>query len=589
MALLWLILLAVATVGQSPALPAERFVATWSDGSRTTSEEVRDWGTSGDAPRLGDRPLFNAANPARSLVDTTQQVASADGPWIEFVGGDRLPGRVIGPATANSFLLVEPRVAINMPGMQSREQLRVLPGMIQRIVWRATGHAYRPGTALFQDGRRIVFRAVRWSDEAVRLLTDQGPQTVSLHELDELHLPQGDRWDAYYSQLAALSPQGDSRLMRVTTADGLEATTSLERFQPRSLGDARNPDNWYHVVQPAWSLDTLYLAHRKVVERSFFAPHQVPLTWLEPVRSEHRAMLSGAWGHAQRNVNVEGGPLRNAGRDYRWGFGVHAQHELEFALPASARAFRTRVGLDQLVGPGGSIRARIFVGSQSGELLFESGLLVGSQTYADTGRLPLSITGRESRLTLVADAAANEHGPNIDPLDIRDVCDWLEPELELDPQQVHDALTSRVPMSFPALEGWTLDGSCGTDWRVGFFLDPLERPAPNFRPILKPLGGPIKLRRTVNVAEGRDALALHLRQIGGDAPLWNIEVSVRGHRLTELPIPSTTSSPTVCPVIIDLAAYRGREVEVQVKLIPRIEQTAIEWQTGSLTAQPAGE
>ena len=61
--------------------------------------------------------------------------------------------------------------------------------------------------------------------------------------------------------------------MRLDLADGTRLTTSLERLKPRSQG-GDNPEKWFHLLQPAWSLDLLAVAHRKVRRWTFFAPHE---------------------------------------------------------------------------------------------------------------------------------------------------------------------------------------------------------------------------------------------------------------------------------------------------------------------------
>ena len=39
---------------------------------------------------------------------------------------------------------------------------------------------------------------------------------------------------------------------------------------------------WFHLVQPVWSLDLLAVPHRQIRTRTFFTPHEVPLSVVEP-------------------------------------------------------------------------------------------------------------------------------------------------------------------------------------------------------------------------------------------------------------------------------------------------------------------
>src|SRR4051794_39875262 len=80
-----------------PALTAEpRFMAVWADGSRTTGEEVKEWNRPDPQPKLGDRKLFEPGNPIRSLRDHTVSASPLPASYLEFIGGDRLPGKAVG-------------------------------------------------------------------------------------------------------------------------------------------------------------------------------------------------------------------------------------------------------------------------------------------------------------------------------------------------------------------------------------------------------------------------------------------------------------------------------------------------------------
>src|SRR5690606_19975473 len=133
-------------------------------------------------------------------------------------------------------------------------------------------------------------------------------------------------------QLAILSPEASARLIQVESLDGFRLTASTERFQARSHGNPGDPNHWHHMLQPAWALDALWLPHRSIRVRRFFAPSEMPLAWFDPVRSEQQPGLSGglAW---RRNLNVHGKPLESGGLAFSGGIGVHGEHLLEFRLP----------------------------------------------------------------------------------------------------------------------------------------------------------------------------------------------------------------------------------------------------------------
>src|SRR5262249_55083718 len=161
-------------------------------------------------------------------------------------------------------------------------------------------------------------------------------------------------------------------------------------------------------------------------------------------------------------------------------------HELEFPLPACVKSFQTRVGLDRAAGEGGCARGLVYLDTAKGKPLFESRLLVGSRDAVDTGRLNIQPTSiSPPRLVLVGDSAALDRPTGSDPLDIRDVFDWLEPQLELHPRTLQEEVNLRAAQVVPAWDGWSLEGRHGVDWQLVNLADPQERPAPCFRPAIE--------------------------------------------------------------------------------------------------------
>ncbi len=137
------------------------------------------------------------------------------------------------------------------------------------------------------------------------------------------------------------------------------------------------------------------------------------------------------------------GPRKRWGA-FPWGFGVHAPCTLEFTLPACARAFRTRLGLDHAAGDGGCARGSVILDVGKRTTLSTSTLLAGPSGVVSTGSLPLAVSEGSSRLILDADSVADDHPAGTDPLGIRDLVNWIEPLLELDPNQVQVEVLRRA-------------------------------------------------------------------------------------------------------------------------------------------------
>lgn len=233
-----------------------------------------------------------------------ERAAERAGAFIEFVGGDCLPGRVSGLGSSSAieegvvlpFLIVEPSVPINWPDGPQRSRLRVLTRWLRRLVWdRRGGNQYEPATLFYKDGRQLAFRSLRFNSDGVSVLTDSDRREVRFTDLAELDMPRQDWWEAYFEQLAVLTPDCKSRLTRLETLEGLKVTTSADRFQPVPWADVNNPECWHHGVQPAWAVDPLWVRHARVLIRRFYSPHEVPLSLVEPSDTKLRSALAVGW------------------------------------------------------------------------------------------------------------------------------------------------------------------------------------------------------------------------------------------------------------------------------------------------------
>ena len=793
-----LLLSAVLSPAGGAVPPSERpahYVAALADGQRVEGDKVYGWYEHPGSPRLDKSPLLAPNRRLRWLSDRTLVPWKAPercGGYIEFVGGDRLVGRVVGGWAGGriaglyvpAHLLVKPATPLHHPAWESLEEVRILPGRMERVVFGPPSRRpLQPGTLYYLDGRQQGFLRARWQEESVVLLLQDRTCEVKLSKIAEVHLPQVDPWQAYYEELAVLSPACRSRMLRLETTGGLIATGSWLRFRAsvcgrpgkqqgivqqikrlggqvaqmeaerkanqlkleqaganyrrqlaasekqekadqqayhkaagemrqrtdglrkadaerwkkqrqqleqelsaadkamreqlaklplekhdsalkafgekqeqlrksreKSLEDERlkldrqrqeeldrfikaqaqrlkqrakellsqladlkrrvdeeagrweaflrrlesvksqrvslldgHREIWYHILQPVWSLDALWVPFRSIHTRWSFSPEQVPLCRVRPVATVSPPLLP--W---HKNRNSAGRPLRSGGRQYAWGFAVHAYSELRFPLPRCASAFRSRIGLDRLVGSGGCVRARVYVGSTTGKPVYEGPLLVGSKKTADTGRVRLHLPAEGPRhFILQADPAYRDSPAGADPLNIRDELDWLDPWLELDTAKLQDEVRRRVGPMIAESQGWTL----GLDRRGVYtwtsHLDEIEGPGAGcFRTMLRAQGHPVRLSRTMTVRPTDkwlavsvglptapdprpDAVALHV----GQARIQPRKIPIR-QRWQDRP----------APIVFPLEKYQGRKITLE--LTQPAGGKPLHWQTVNILAAP---
>lgn len=591
----------------APRHTAAQFTGGTADRAYFTDCNITEWGERNTEPRAvlqrpGPQPAQAKAsltpkNPIRWLLNEAPQPGTRPASWIEFFGGDCLPCRVAEFRYGNEVpleretphLLAEPLVEVDVLGVwdkrgggpvsSPRKRLRVATQLVRRIIWQArSSDRYTPATVYCLDGRQIAFRALRWTSDGVLLLLRDETRRIPFSEIAELHLAHRDPWQAYYETLALICPDGEGRLMQVETTDGLVVTGSVAQCQVQS-----GNNGWYHGLHPAWSLDTVWVRHTKVEFRRWFAPHEVPLSRIEPRRAIQQSPLWGAWNwQADHNVLLK--PLRNAGRAFGWGLGTLAYSELEFDLPPSARAFRSAVGLDEAVLRGGCARGLIYRDRIDTAPLWQSKNLIGSKETADSGTISLA-TGKTSpaSLILVSHPATKDQPPGADPLNIRDLVDWLEPQLELDPAKLQAEVERLLPATIPAWQDWTVSTDPGT--RLLVRRQP-ETPNADSGRLAAMVRGRLLLSRRLRLLPSQNYLCLAVsRGVRGAPPTW-LEVRVDGKRVAEFEVPDAPYAGNAEPRMIPLKKYHDRTITIEVEHSATSDQAMIAWQALELVAQP---
>ncbi len=604
----------VAALLKEPELKRSRYTAAWVDGSRLAADEVGSWHDSKARPQLarpqlarpqlarpqlGGRALFDEKSPVRWLVNNELPPAERPEAMVEFVGGDRLPGRVVGFSGGVQpdgrclapHLLVETPLGLNLPDSPTSGQVRVRARWVSRIVWRRATDRYTPQTLFARDGSRFSFRSVQFDGNSARLLREEGIREFPIDGIAELHMPAADPWEAYFEQLAVLSPDCSARLVRLETVDGLRMSGSAERFRAEAHGaekDRNKPDNWYHLLQPAWSLEPFWLHHPDVRLRCYFMPHEVSLSMIRPDASRQQSDLGGIW-HWQLDRDVQGEPLRSGGQAYQWGLGVHAMSELEFPLADCARTFQTRLGLSERVGSGGCVSASILLARAGGKSksLYASPLMLGSADTFDTGPLSLETeTAGARRLILRVDPAHKTRPRGADPLDIGDVFNWLQPQLELDPTALRAEVLRRAPDMIPAWRGWKAVAADKPAVRLVNYWDESGSTGHKFRLLVSGADGPVTLSRKLRIGPAADRLMLGVSRPVEASPS-KIDVRLEGRSIEQFDVPVQPSGRDPEPLGVSLAEYQGRQVDLELIQEPQDEKSLVRWWAVTLIGQPA--
>jgi hypothetical protein len=347
-------------------------------------------------------------------------------------------------------------------------------------------------------------------------------------------------------------------------------STQLESYKAKRNalpGPQGTPDTWLHMVQPAWSLEPLWVPFNTIRMRWSLTPDKVPLSRVSPVETVSPAMLR--W---RADRNTDGGLLHSGGRMHGWGFGVHAYSELTFAIPPAAVSFRSRLGLDRFVEEGGCVRARVYLGSTKTKPVYESALLIGSKKTADTGaiRIPSSPKGGVN-LILQVDPASRNHPPQADPLNIRDKFDWLEPQLALDEGRLRGEIGRHVGSLVGAWRGWTVKFDKRGVYTWGSWFDWAARYERGlFLPTLRAKVQPLKLSKEMTVSADDKWLVVHVGfPGGGDLHPKAVTLRIGDEEIPAEAIPIKQYwRPRTAPLVFPIEKYRGKKIKLELAQRP---------------------
>lgn len=585
-----------------------------SDGTLIIGEPLRDWHDVNATPRIGNHALFDPNRPVDWIVRDAPPLVAEPASYVEFVGGDRLPGEVVGYSSGAEspfrrfppHLIVRPTAPLRRPNTTFDPPLRVELKYVRRVVWaNIAGELIPINTALRRDGRRHSFQALRWSDHDVSLLTESGVETVPFHELAAVRLKDGDSWSAYLDHAATLLPDADGRLIQLETSTGLIALTSTQRLRAEAHGDNRRVEHWYQAIQPAWSLDPMWVPVSSVLAWRAFSPDRVPLSVLDPSVMRNDVVFSASRPPLV-NRAVHGGALTDAHALYGWGYGVQAPCRLSVPLPASATAFHGGYGLDPSIGAGGCAKIRIAVASANrtaasadanDKVLFESQLLIGTGKANQIGRVELPAgeppNGQEQlrTLVLIADPIYDGRPSGADPFDIRDAVNWYAPVIELDSQSIKAELRRRAMSRLPGLAGWDVAPKTSELATVLNRWDTRDWEDPRFRSFATVEVGYTSMSRTMRIGDER-FLAVFAHCPHDDFRPARVQVRIDGDVIGEQSVPIEHGRREPEPLLFSVAAYAHRTVTAEVVQLPGMidesKPAAVDWRGAELVEHRPG-
>lgn len=547
-----------------------RYVARFADGSRLEGNNFGNWHDDGSQPQLEGRNLVDPNNHFLWLRDRNQKPGPPPTAYIEMATGDRFPARVVGYTNGGTefeplpaHFIVDPATPLLPQHAPLLSTIRVVAAYVKRIVWQHRENSrYQPSTLLMRDGRALRFRAIRFDEVGASALMAEGNKRVPYNDIAEVHMPTSDFWQKYFDELATLSPAGTTRLYQLETTDGLILTGSKERMAIYNQGG--EPWKWIHGLQPAWSLDVLYVPGERVWLRRSFAPNQVPLSRIPPSEVKHQAALGEVGQPWQRDRNMPGEPLRSGGREWGYGLGTTTTTELTYDLPIGAKTFKGSIGLDRVAGKGGCAKGQVFAGPKDVALAWESPPLVGSETAVDFGPLNMPSPATAQRLRLRSDSLHQGRPAGSDPFEVRDFLDWLDPLVEFDAAMLQPIVQKRIPNLIPAWTNWSVDTAPLSPDEPPKFV-PFTNDKRNAYRTAVVLEQPLVLRRKLPITLRDNWLVVSVVRAGPiQGPEPRIEARIGGELVADWKVPPPDDKTR--PLAISLSGYKASQRELDVEL-----------------------
>jgi hypothetical protein len=582
--------------GSEHSSAADRYVALFEDGARVTSAELKDWNDPQAQPRVGDRWLFEPSRPFRWVIDRQQWPTEPPTAFVEFVGGDRLPGELVGFQTGREgpfeqlppHVLVRPTSELQPPDDPDPGVVRVLADSLRRVAWQhRPTEDYRPATAFLRNGGELAFRSARWTPGGVALLLDGGVKEFAFSDLDELHLPQRDPWAAYAAEVAVLSPDLQARCLQWDTLDGGRFTASTVRFSARHWGDRNRPEAWLHLLQPAWSLDPLWLRFRTVHTWRSWDADEPPLNRFGPQTVRHTAVFGQGWKW-RSDRSTQGRRLQIGAAEFASGFGVHATTDLVFDWPPCAQHLRVMCGLDQTAGPRGCVTLSIVDDQQ--RTLFQRERLVGSLEVIHTNWLTPQPAADASprQITLRADMAADNRPSGADPFDIRDAVAWGDPQVRWDETALRSMAAQHALAAIPGLTGWTASAQDAASLRLVSQADVTDPRDPSFRTLFRTVEPFVVLSRSLKIGSDDRWLSLVVARFSEHAAS-SVQLKLDGVSLGEYEMPVRQGPIDPEPVLVPLSdELRGRTARLDVVVYPTAETSFVDLHGVALTSLRPG-
>lgn len=234
-------------------------------------------------------------------------------------------------------------------------------------------------------------------DQLSGVVTEVGPQIKLLLEGDEVSLNTSKVFGVIFSRRNVSAAQKSGAIVRFGGRQQLRAKSIVRR------------ESSLDVVTTFGQSLTLPISDWNGVD--FSTNRLVYLSDIEPREVLYTPFYDIEWKYA-RDTNLDGGPLRLAGKVHRKGLSVHSKTILRYRLNGEYTRFQALLGIDQLVDGAGDVVCRI---SGDGKLLYE-GTVRGADAPVPVS---LDLTGVRELELLVDFGGDEDTGDHLDFADAR--------------------------------------------------------------------------------------------------------------------------------------------------------------------------
>jgi hypothetical protein len=194
----------------------------------------------------------------------------------------------------------------------------------------------------------------------------------------------------------------------------------------------------------------------------------------------------------------------------------------------------------------------------------------------------------QRRITFRTGMAHEGRPAGADPFDVRDLVNWYEPELRLDPAALESEVAIRRVSRLHGLIGWTLSPNDVASINLTNIVDNLDTRDPQFRLMAKTSDSFITPSRKVKVGANDRWLALVVSRFAENTSPTTLQIRIDGRVYGDFAVPIRQSLVDPEPMLVAVDGFQGKTVSVDLVVFPTDDKSWVDFRGFSVQTNRPG-